>query len=232
MKSGIISFAEECRELCVNRGVGIPMYTLSTNCLYYYAYVLADKMADELHRPVHFSEKAKNMKKAINNAFWSSEKGSYTYIYDSFGGCDSQEGMGISFAILFDVADEEKKRSILANHHTTPHGFPCVYPSFSRYDTPDGQSFGRHSGTVWPQIQGFWASAVASCKDSVLFDREFAAQTANALRSMQFAEIYHPLTGEPYGGRQENYGIAITDWNAEPHQTWSATAYLRNVIWI
>ncbi len=229
MKSGIISFAEECRELCVNRGVGIPMYTLSTNCLYYYAYVLADKMADELHRPVHFSEKAKNMKKAINNAFWSSEKGSYTYIYDSFGGCDSQEGMGISFAILFDVADEEKKRSILANHHTTPHGFPCVYPSFSRYDTPDGQSFGRHSGTVWPQIQGFWTSAVASCKDSVLFDREFAAQTANALRSMQFAEIYHPLTGEPYGGRQENYGIAITDWNAEPHQTWSATAYLRNV---
>ena len=95
--------------------------------------------------------------------------------------------------------------------------------------TPDGQSFGRNSGTVGPQIQGFWASAVASCKDSVLFDREFAAQTANALRSMQFAEIYHPLTGEPYGGRQENYGIAITDWNAEPHQTWSATAYLRNV---
>ena len=72
MKSGIISFAEECRELCVNRGVGIPMYTLSTNCLYYYAYVLADKMADELHRPVHFSEKAKNMKKAINKG---TEKG-------------------------------------------------------------------------------------------------------------------------------------------------------------
>lgn len=229
MQSGIISFAEECKELCVNKGVGIPMYTLSTNCLYYYAYVLADEMAAELNKPACFSEKAKNMKKAINRAFWSSEKGSYTYIYDEFGGCDSQEGIGISFAILFDIADEEKKRSILANHCTTPHGIPCVYPSFQRYDTPDGQGFGRHSGTVWPHVQGFWASAAAKSGATTLFDREFAAQTANALRSMQFAEIYHPLTGEPYGGRQERYGAAVTDWNSEPHQTWSATAYLRNV---
>ena len=228
-QSNILGFAKHCRELCVEKGVGIPMYTLSTNCLYYYAYVLADKMAAELHIPADFSEKAENMKNAINDVLWSSEKGTYTYIYDDFGGCDSQEGMGLSFAILFDVADEEKKRSILANHHTTLHGLPCVYPSFSRYDSPDGQEFGRHSGTVWPQVQGFWASAVASCKDGVLFDKEFAAQTANALRSLQFSEIYHPLTGEPYGGRQENYGVAITDWKSMPHQTWSATAYLRNV---
>ena len=186
-------------------------------------------MAAELNKPACFSENAKNMKKAINRAFWSSEKGSYTYIYDEFGGCDSQEGIGISFAILFDIADEEKKRSILENYCTTPHGIPCVYPSFPRYDTPDGQGFGRHSGTVWPHVQGFWASAAAKCGSTTLFDREFAAQTANALRSMQFAEIYHPLTGETYGGRQERYGAAITDWNSEPHQTWSATAYIRNV---
>ena len=54
------------------------------------------------------------------------------------------------------------------------------------------------------------------------------AQTDNAVKDYQFAEIYHPLTGEIYGGRQER-GNGIVDWRAEPYQTWSATAYLRNI---
>ena len=229
MKSSILAFAEECKALCADKGVGIPMFSLSTNCLYYYAYVLADRMAAVLGEPVEYVNKAKRIKAAINRVFWSEERGNYDYLHDPFGGCTAQEGMGISFAILFGIADEGKREKILKNHYTTPHGMPCVYPGFSRYDTPDGQGFGRHCGTVWPHIQGFWASAAAECRNVTVFDRELAAQTANALRSMQFSEIYHPLTGEPYGGRQENYGVCITEWKAEPHQTWSATAYMRNV---
>ena len=34
-ESGIIVFSEDCRELCDDIGVGLPMYALSTNCLYY-----------------------------------------------------------------------------------------------------------------------------------------------------------------------------------------------------
>lgn len=229
LESGIITFATECKDLCDEKGVGIPMYVLSTNCLYYYAYVLADKMAGELGKDMRYSVKAQKMCNAINTVFWNNEKGTYNYIYDKFGGCDYQEGLGISFAILFDIANGEQRKKIIKNFHTTPHGIPCVYPSFERYNTSDGQGFGRHSGTVWPHVQGFWSSAVSDCKNAELFDNEFMAQTSNAIRSMQFAEIYHPLTGLPYGGRQERYGAAITDWNSEPHQTWSATAYLRNV---
>lgn len=229
LESGIITFAEKCRELCVDKGVGIPMYVLSTNCLYYYAYVLADKMATVLGKAKKYQEKALDMKNAINRNFWSEEKGNYTYIKDDFGGCDYQEGLGISFAMLFGIADNEQKKKIMSNFHTTLHGIPCVYPSFERYNTSDGQGFGRHSGTVWPHVQGFWSSAVSNCGNAELFDKEFMAQTSNAIRSMQFSEIYHPLTGMPYGGRQERYGETITEWNSEPYQTWSATAYLRNV---
>lgn len=228
-ESGIIIFAEKCRELCNEKGVGIPMYTLSTNCLYYEAYVIADKMAAELGKPAKYAEKAAKMKNAVNKIFWNSETGSYDYIYDNFGGCDRQEGMGISFAIMFGIADEEKTERIFKSFKTSPFGLPCVYPSFERYDTPDGRGFGRHSGTVWPHIQGFWADAAASNGRTDLFDREFILQTDNALRFYQFAEIYHPLTGEMYGGRQERWGKGITMWNSEPVQTWSATAYLRNV---
>ena len=57
-ESGIKAFAEECRELCADKGVGIPMFALSTNCLYYKAYITADKMASELGLPAIYAEKA------------------------------------------------------------------------------------------------------------------------------------------------------------------------------
>ena len=52
---------------------------------------------------------------------------------------------------------------------------------------------------------------------------------AHAVRDMQFAEIYHPLTGEIYGGLQEREGQGIGLWGAASRQTWSATAYIRMV---
>ena len=229
--SGIIEFSKRNRELCVDKGVGIPMYTLSTNCLYYYSYVLADKMGCELGLKEKYTGKALKMKNAINNTFWNEEKGTYDYICDNFGGCESQEGLGISFAILFGVADNDKVKKIIKNHKTTEYGIPCVYPSFPRYNTPDGMEFGRHSGTVWPHVQGFWADAVLKDDRSDLFDKELMLQTENALRFYQFAEIYHPISGEMYGGVQENKGkgIAYNYWDCKPCQTWSATAFLRNI---
>lgn len=228
-QSGIKVFAEQNRDLCAATGVGIPMFSLSTNCLYYYAYVLADKIANALGaQEAVYAEKATCMKNAINEHFWSEEKQNYLYLCDPFGGCDHQEGMGASFAILFDVADPEKKEKIFKNQYITAKGIPCVWPTFDRYLTDDHMGYGRHSGTVWPHIQGFWADAAAGCKKKELFDSEFLNQTQNAVNYYQFAEIYHPVTGEIYGGRQER-GNGIVEWIAQPYQTWSATAYLRNV---
>lgn len=227
--SGIIEFSKCNREHCVDTGVGIPMHTLSTNCLYYYAYVLADKMGKELGKEAKYARKAEKMKKAVNEVFWDADHQNYRYIHDQFGGCDHLEGMGLAFAILFDIADDEQKRAILKNTPVSDHGITCVYPSFSRYDTPDGMGFGRHSGTVWPHVQGFWADAAASCGDIEKFDYELSCQTENAVRYYQFAEIYHPINGTIYGGRQEDRCKGIREWPSENVQTWSATAYLRNI---
>ncbi len=227
--SGIIFFSKDCRELCEDTGVGIPMYALSTNCLYYEAYVLADKMARELGLPEKYAEKAEKMKNAINRVFWNEEAGNYRYLHDKFGGCDSLEGLGLCFAILFGIADEEKREKIFKNTTVTKEGIACVYPSFSRYDSEDGMSFGRHSGTVWPHVQGFWADAAAKHGERGIFDFEFSKQTEHTVRAWQFSEIYHPVTGEIYGGVQEKSKSGIRAWDSVPVQTWSATAYLRQV---
>lgn len=228
-ESGIIVFSENCKDLCEAKGVGIPMYALSTNCIYYFVYVLADKMGAELGLAPKYTKKAENMKSAINKIFWNESKKNYIYLHDKFGGCDSLEGLGLAFAILFGVANDEQIENIFLNTPTTKHGITCVHPSFARYDTNDGMGFGRHSGTVWPHVQGYWADAAAQHGKIDIFDHEFLTQTENAVRYFQFAEIYHPITGEIYGGRQERGSLGIVEWRSEPVQTWSATAYLRNV---
>lgn len=54
--------------------------------------------------------------------------------------------------------------------------------------------------------------------------------TKRALRDGHFAEIYHPVTGEIYGGVQERWGKGITSWASELKQTWSATGYIRMIL--
>ena len=47
-----------------------------------------------------------------------------------------------------------------------------------------------------------------------------------AVRDGQFYEIYHPHTGEIYGGIQEVGSSNIVMHHSCRHQTWSATGYL------
>ncbi len=108
--------------------------------------------------------------------------------------------------------------------------FPCGWPNLPRYERPDGMAFGRHMGTVWPQIQGFWAEAAARAGRADLFGHELFNLATHAVRDKHFAEIYHPLTGKPYGGLQESLGQGIVLWQATSRQTWAATAYLRMVL--
>ncbi len=219
--SGILGYSDG------KSGSTIEMYTVSTNCVYYEVLRTMDKMAAELGLEAQFEERAETLKKQINKLFWNEEKGYYTYILDSQGGCDYFEGIGNSFAILSGVADETKTKSIFANHPSDSCGIPCVYPSFERYNY-DGNC-GRHSGSIWPHIQSFWADAALLSGESHLFDKEFNMLTKCAVRDGHFAEIYHPVTSEIYGGLQENIGEGIRIWDSEKKQTWSATGYLHMI---
>ncbi len=213
-------------------GYGIPMKALSTNCLYYNAYLAAEKMAKELKLPAdpQWAIKAERLKKAINARFWDDSRGCYRFLCGPFGNCDHQEGLGSSYALLFGIADSKQAESVFAHQHITPAGLPCGWPKLPRYERPDGMSFGRHMGTVWPQIQGFWAEAAARARRPEAFSHEFFNLAAHAVRDKHFAEIYHPITGAVYGGLQESQGQGIVLWQATSRQTWAATAYLRMVL--
>jgi glycogen debranching enzyme len=230
--SGILDWPKHNPGKMSKPGFGIPIKALSTNCLYYNAYVTVEQMAIELKAPIdpQWKIKAENLKKAINTRLWNAEKGNYRFLVGPLGKCDLQEGLGSSYALLFGIADAKQADAVFASQHVAPAGLPCGWPNLRRYESPDGMSFGRHIGTVWPQIQGFWADAAARAGKSQLFAHELLNLAAHAVRDRQFAECYHPITGEIYGGLQEKQGQGIILWKATSRQTWAATAYLRMVL--
>lgn len=230
-------------------GFGVPMHALSTNGLYYQAYNLAQRMAAELGRPVdpHWEAQAQTLKKAINDRFWRADAGLYRYLVDPFGDCDYSECLGQAYAVLFGIADEAKAQLVLENQHMAPAGVPGLWPAFERFRIPgrtreDG-GFGRHSGCIWPPFEAIWATTAKQNGRADRFMQVLEKTAEFACRDNQFVEIYHPVSGLPYGGLQEGRGnpesregydepagaFLIGKWRATVRQTWSATGYLRMV---
>jgi len=217
------------------KGGGMPMHTLSTNALYVKSYEILASMHQLLGKGGvnHWESKAIELKAAINTHFWNPQARRYGYLIEQGELLQMQEGLGLSFGVLFDVFPAERISDVFANVDVVPTGMPCLYPSFKRYQLDTGNHVGRHSGTVWPFIQGFWGLAAAQHNKHSMFQNELHSLAYHAVLHDQFVEILHPTTGSRYGGLHENqFGEGpIYVWESTPRQTWSATAYLSNVLY-
>jgi glycogen debranching enzyme len=231
--SDIMKWAHHNPELRHPKGEGLPMMALSTNCIYYRAYALLDSIANVLGKDISSFkgvEKAGKLKKAINDNFWNEEKGTYIYLVDPNGNCEYQEGGGLSMAVLWDVADADKARRIFETTHIEPAGLPTIYPSFPRYVDADKKHYGRHSGTIWTQINGFWTMAAKKYRNTEIFYNDFNNIGGFAFRDRQFREMFHPVTGMPYGGIQENNDTSWVEWKSTERQVWGAASYVSMVL--
>ena len=207
------------------------LMALSTNCVYYNAFRCASRMATELKQPAlearQYEQSAAALKSAINSHLWIPSKSTYGYFLHGAGPLagtldPSQEGIGLSFAILFGVASPAQAQSILHTVYRSPHGITASWPHFARFDDAHP---GRHNGVVWPLVNGMFATAAASAGRTDLFRDEVEnAALLSAGSDHRFFEIYNGQTGVPDGGWQ-NGG----HWPSQPDQTWSATAYLRMI---
>lgn len=206
------------------KGYGIPMKVLSTNCIYFAAYQIAGKMNQQLSKDSSsYIRKAEALKQAINKTLWNEETGRYDYFIDDLQRCNSAEALGLAFSILFGIADDEKAERIFENTFVSEHGIPCLWPSFERYRIAG--HYGRHSGTVWPHAQGYWALAMLHQGHWRAFEKELFSLVCKATADKQLAEIYHPISGKIYGGFQEAGSDGIQEWKSCEKQTWSSTAF-------
>ncbi len=206
---------------------GAEIETLSTNSVYYGAYRAAAAMGRLLGASEEdltgLEADAAKLRNAIEQKLWMHDDNRFGYFLDPDGKVDStQEALGEALAVTVGVASAQQAHSIFSHAEVTPWGVPCTWQPYHRYFDPDRKVFGRHNGTIWPFINAFWATAASSVGEPDVFANEFMDATRLALRSDDFREIYHPYTGDPYGGFQ-----ADRTWDSVRHQTWSATGYLR-----
>jgi len=203
--------------------------TLSTNCLYYKAYVILSDMVRILEGDTKeaevYLEKAKDMKNAINKWLWSDTLGRYGYFIYPDGSLDqSQEGCGLSFAVLFGLCDAAKAKKILQSMEVSRHGLVSIWPPFEGISSVEKPL--RHNNLIWPFVNAFFAHMAAQNGRGDLLRGELLHMAELALNSEGFYEIYNAETGEPDGGWQ----IGI-HWESIPDQTWSATGFIRMVVY-
>jgi len=210
---------------------------LSTNCVYYGAYIALSRMSSLLNENRDITDgylqKAEMLKKNILKNFYNSEKNTFNYLIDQNGKVDnSQEGLGISFAVILKIIDGEKANQLIENAVVSKYGITSITPDFPRYSK---EMPGRHNNIIWPMVNGFFAKAALVAKNYKTFNHELFSLTHLVLDedkgNYNFREIFNPYSGKPDGGYQAwgeerpNY-----HWESCKFQTWSATAYISMVI--
>lgn len=209
---------------------------LSTNCVYYGAYLALVKMAADAgdQRSIAaYQQKAAALKQNILKYLYNKDDNSFSYLIDQNGHVfKAQEGLGISFAVIFGVIEGKNADQLISNATVSKYGITSIYPDFPRYSK---EKPGRHNNIVWPMVNGFFAKAAITAGSNAAFTNELYNLTHLALDEdkgdYDFREIYNPYTGKPDGGWQAN-GDKYPEyhWASCKLQTWSATAYISMVL--
>lgn len=202
---------------------------LSTNCIYYKAYEILAEMSMLLNDESKYTEykkKAINLKDRIRSVFYNTSEDKLYYLVDQKGEKhDFQEGLGISFSILFEILSNDEALMLADKVYISPYGIPSIYPSFKRFSK---ELPGRHNVMIWPFVNAFWADASLKIGRTDLFINEVEKLSKLVLLSDDcFYELYNPYTGIVSGGWQTGKDH---EWESVYRQTWSATGYLRMIL--
>ena len=145
---------------------------LGTNAVHYQTHVLLAEMAKLLGEPDQpYRERAEAIKKGINQYLWMPDKGYYgQYLYGRPNHTLSPrfEALGEALAVLFEVADAEKARSIFEKSPLTAFGVTCIYPQIPGIPP-------YHNNAIWPFVQAYWNLAAAKAGNEQALNHGLAA---------------------------------------------------------
>lgn len=195
---------------------------LSTNVLHYLALRRAAAWATESNDddPIRrYGAWADELKVAINRAFWDESAGLYRTYVISEGGpaipAARYDLLGLSLAILADVASPAQAAAILRNYPTGPHGPAVVWPQ-------DRDQPIYHNQAIWPFVTAYWARAgrhaghAAAVEHALASLHRLAADNLSHMENFDFASGLADYRGEGIEGPVIN----------SRRQLWSVAGYL------
>lgn len=157
---------------------------------------------------VQYSSWANDLKEGMNKQLWNEQMGLYAiYLYGRkhFVQHPQMEILGEAFAILWDIADEQKQNRISQQMVSETFGTPDFYPNLK-------DQYPYHNDAMWPFTQGYWmkAQAKAGNEEGVLHSissiYRLAAMTLTNLENMV---IYSGCEkGLPINSPRQLWGVA------------------------
>jgi hypothetical protein len=147
---------------------------LGTNAVHYQANLVLGKMASLLHHPAeasNYTDIAQKIKKGINTYLWQPAQkyyGQYLYGRNSQILSPRAEALGEALTVIFDIADSDKQKQIVAHTPVTDFGIPCIFPQIPNIPP-------YHNNAIWPFVQTFWLWAGAKAANDKAVMESIAA---------------------------------------------------------
>jgi len=158
-ESSFLDWREQTYPKWMNNADIYVSENLGTNAVHYQAHVIASNMAKLLgnQQAVIFAQRAERIKKAINQVLWLPQQqwyAQYTYGRHQLMVSPRFEALGEALSILFNIADANKAKAIIANAPLTTFGTTCIYPQIPNIPP-------YHNNGIWPFVQAYWNLAAA-----------------------------------------------------------------------
>lgn len=155
-----------------------------------------------------WNKEARRVKRIINQKFWNSETGYYSFAKNADGTFNTTETILPTVAMYFGLTDPKKAMPSLSEIASDRFSTDCGVRMIAK-DNPKYNPSGYHHGTIWPLFTGWTALAMLTYG----FREEGLRHLANTLKLYKkFSLGYIPevLDGE----HCEPRGVC-------PHQAWS-----------
>lgn len=175
---------------------------LGTNAVHYQTNKVLSQMAvlmKDSEAAAKYTKIAERIKAGINTHLWQADKGYYgQYLYGRQFPVLSprSEALGEALTVLFDIADGERQRSVVAHTPVTNFGIPCIYPQIPNIPP-------YHNDAVWPFVQSYWSLAAAKTGNAEALVRSMSAIYRPAALFLTNKENFVSSTGD-FAGTQIN----------------------------
>lgn len=142
-----------------------------------------------------YARLAEKVKARINQKLWMNDKGYYAqYLYGKhyLSLSPRAEALGEALAVIYDVADSHRARTVVESTPITEYGITCIYPQI-----PEVGPY--HNNSVWPFVQAFWNLAAAKVKNEKALEYGMASIYRAASMYLTNKENFVASTGDCHG---------------------------------
>ncbi|KIO76361.1 glycogen debranching protein [Pedobacter lusitanus] len=142
---------------------------------------------------------AQQIRAGINTHLWIPEKGYYgQYLYGRQFKILSprSEALGEALTVLFDIADQNRQKSVIEQTPVNSFGIPCIYPQIPNIPP-------YHNNAVWPFVQAYWSLAAAKTGNAEALIQSMSAIYRPAALFLTNKENFVATTGD-FAGTQVN----------------------------